>query len=244
MEDHQQVKKTVVGYPANKEQEPFPPMSMPTTAVPSAGSPSNSSTKLDEDDCRRVYVIVFTMLFMLFICFIALFSAVSSSRLPNFEINQLVVFPFSVSSSNNLTTNWALSISVIKKDTYSHNRVYCEDGTASVFYKDENISTASVKPFFIYREHKVLVPVNSGVSTTHINGSVADAIVADWKNGAVKFTVVMNLTARIIHSSSGDGKSLGELTVSCKDIRVVFSSRMKNAGTMLAESRKCKARFV
>lgn len=94
---------------------------------------------------------------------------------------------------------------------------------ASVFYKDVNISSVRIEPFFTYQDHNISVPAIMGPTSMFIQGSnIADAIVADLSSGAVNFTVIVNATAKINPWSIEGEAERKQMTVSCKDIKLVF----------------------
>lgn len=166
---------------------------------------------------------------------------------PKFQVDTMTVLPFNISSTQlttQLTTNWVVAFSVKNPNHLDYQQIYCDDVTASIFYKDTNISSMAIKPFLTYQNQKVSVPVNMGPTSVNINGSVAGAIIEDWSRGAVNFSLIFNATARINPWSNNGQEERALMSVSCGDIRIEFFPSMKFAGTMSGGSSKCKAQFV
>lgn len=118
-----------------------------------------------------------------------------------------------------------------------------EDIEVSILYKNESISYAAINsPLFQYykKEHKRLTHANIDVSSSQINGSIADAIVDDFTSrGAINITV----NVKAIVEFTGQDSDFQLMTASCERVIVQFLSD-KMTGTMFGGSRTSKTSLV
>lgn len=245
MEDHQ------VGKTLNKKQ--------------SCLQGSTPTGKTSEHQMKPEEVLSLLLLLgLILLFFIILFNFIvpilklpgSGTRPPEFKVDQVVVFQFNIRSSHldtlsvvtssHLDSKSIVTFSVKNPNSYRSENIYCEDVMASVLYKDVNISSVRIEPFFTYQDQRISVPAIMGPTSMFIQGSnIADAIVADLSSGAVNFTVIVNGTAKINPWSIDGEAERKQMTVSCKDIKVVFPYTDEEfGGTMVGGPSKCNAKFI
>lgn len=88
----------------------------------------------------------------------------SGTRPPEFKVDQVVVFQFNIRSSHldtlsvvtssHLDSKSIVTFSVKNPNSYRRENIYCEDVMASVLYKDVNISSVRIEPFFYLSRSK------------------------------------------------------------------------------------------
>lgn len=159
-----------------------------------------------------------------------------------FEVDSLIVSPFNISCSSQITSNWNIVFSAIDFEDCnihcSNSNTYYGDVEVSVLYKGLKISSRVFKsPLFEYNRdrRKRLIHANIDVSSAYINPALADAIADDLtSSAAVNFTVAVRTVVEI----EGQDFKSGLMTASCEQVKVDFSSNM-TTGTMVGGSGTC-----
>lgn len=199
---------------------------------------------------------VFHFLMLALLVGIVLFLTLPSHhRNLKFELDSLSVNPFNISNnSSNITANWNVIFSASDFESCHfrckhHDTSYDTPIEVSVFYDSAIITNKVINsPFSQYyvKQHKRVTHANTGVSSEQFSRSTADAIVADLVssprrtvNFAVTVKTIVQIEGREHRHDHGDSSSW-QLTASCEQVSVGFSSDDMMVGTMLGGSRTCK----
>lgn len=225
-----------MGYPVEVlVQQPF---QNPT--VNSSRNPPQPPAK--ETTCLECAIMNSINIFLL--CAIILVAtAPEHSEIINFELDSVTVHPFNISnSSDTITANWNL---VFSDAGYVYCKLSCReifnphirDIEVSILYKNEVISSVTTNSPLVQcnRDHDYKRHTHAEIdaSSVHINGSTADAILADLTSHGA-----LNITVKAIVDIEG----LARLTASCENVNVGFSSN-KMTGIMFGGSRTCNSSF-
>lgn len=183
----------------------------------------------------------------------------SHHRKLKFELDSLSVNPLNISNnSSNITANWNIIFSATDFESCHfgckhHGTYYDSPIEVSIFYNDSIITYKAIdSPLSQYfaEQHRRVTHANTGVSSEHIDRSIADAIVADLVSSprrAVNFAVTVKTIVQIEgseHHHDRDDSASWQLTASCEQVSVGFSSDDTMEGTMHGGSRTCKTSLM
>lgn len=201
--------------------------------------------------------------FLFFIIFLVgivlLLTLPSHHRKLKFELDSLSVKPLNISNnSSNITANWNIIFSATDFESCHfgckhHDTYYDSPIEVSIFYNDSIITYKAIdSPLSQYfaEQHRRVTHANTGVSSEHIDRSIADAIVADLVSSprrTVNFAVTVKTIVQIErseHHHDRDDSASWQLTASCEQVSVGFSSDDMMEGTMHGGSRTCKTSLM
>ncbi|XP_059627040.1 uncharacterized protein LOC132269820 [Cornus florida] len=147
---------------------------------------------------------------------------------PKFRVDSVSVSP----SHDATVSGWNMSFHVgnPNKDEW----MFYEEVGASIFYKQVNISSTAIAPFYVYefdcRSVEVTVNTPPPPSITSVTND---------GDGDVNITMIIDGTVRRINKGDSGGGHRKKLSITCEDVKVGFSGN-STEGKMLGESRECK----
>ncbi|XP_059645808.1 uncharacterized protein LOC132287781, partial [Cornus florida] len=143
----------------------------------------------------------------------------------NFQVNLVSVSPFNV-SADAIERLWNISFD-IQNPNKNDGRIFYEEMEASVFYKQVNVSSTAIPPFYQYENDRRSLEV----------GVISPSILSVTNLNIANFTRTIDGFVRINWNGRGGDRQM--LRVTCEDVKVGFSDKT-TAETMFGESKEWK----
>lgn len=154
----------------------------------------------------------------------AIGEAINTHNYPKFEIDSISYSPLRINET--WTGNW--TVGVLVRNTNRYTRMEYEDFQVSVYYKEEQLSTATVSPLYLGpKMQKPVVASLRGHSLQKKKNSAAAEIERDRStDGLVNFDVVLQVKMTYLFrfpAIKGTAKVL-RMELICLDVQVGFPS--------------------
>lgn len=206
-----------------------------------ASSPVNHGAKSFRHYNTALFSIIVIGFLLAAIVWCAIGEAVNTHNYPKFEINSISYSPLRINET--WSGNW--TVGVLVRNTNRYTRMEYDDFQVSVYYKEEQLSTATVSPLFLgpKRQTSVVASLQDHSLQKKKNSAATEIEKDRLTDGVVNFDVVLQVKMTYLFrfpAIRGTAKVL-RMELICLDVQVGFPSQNAtvNASMMIGGPFPC-----
>lgn len=159
-------------------------------------------------------------------------------RLPQFSVSSASVSSFNLSSSQQLSADFDVTLTV--RNPNKKMGVQYDGVRAAVLYGGETISETSLPPFYQSKGNVTTVHARLVAAGEYVVGDVTNGINSDRShgNGAVRFQ--FRVLSWAVFNSGGWRTRRHVMRVYCEDVSIGFNNSTVSSGSLLGAPKQCQ----